>query len=34
MTVVSSVAGSIQLTISVGDAVFSIVLNVFAYYKC
>ena len=33
MTAVSSVAGSIQLTTRVGDAVFSIVLNIFAYEK-
>ena len=33
MTAVSSVAGSSQLTTRVGDAVFSIVLNVFAYKK-
>ena len=33
MTAVSSGTGSIQLTTRVGDAVFAIVLDVFAYKK-
>ena len=33
MTAVTSVTGSIQLTIRVFDAVFAIVVNVFRVYK-
>ena len=33
MTAVTAVTGSIQLTTRVGDAVFAIVLEVFAYKK-